>query len=86
VRVEVGRQEGQASLVVADNGIGIPQDELPSVFDKFFRSSNAQYHAIQGTGLGLPIVQAIVESHGGEVRLESREHVGTTVTVLLPRG
>jgi PAS domain S-box-containing protein len=85
VRVEVGRQEGQASLVVADTGIGIPQDELPSVFDKFFRSSNAQYHAIQGTGLGLPIVQAIVESHGGEVRVESREDVGTTVTVLLPR-
>lgn len=84
VRVSVDRRGDRARLVVADTGIGIPADELDSVFDKFFRSSNAQYHAIQGTGLGLPIVHAIVESHGGEVTVSSQEDVGTTVTVLLP--
>jgi signal transduction histidine kinase len=84
VRVTVDRRGDRARLVVADTGIGIPADELDSVFDKFFRSSNAQYHAIQGTGLGLPIVHAIVESHGGEVTVSSQEDVGTTVTVLLP--
>ncbi|HET8561222.1 MAG TPA: ATP-binding protein [Marmoricola sp.] len=76
----------RAHLRVTDTGIGIPEDELGSVFDKFFRSRNAQHHAIQGTGLGLPIVQVIVESHGGEVSVASREGEGTTVTVELPVG
>jgi signal transduction histidine kinase len=84
VRVSADRRGDRARLTVADTGIGIPADELDSVFDKFFRSRNAQYHAIQGTGLGLPIVHAIVESHGGEVSVSSQEGVGTTVTVLLP--
>jgi signal transduction histidine kinase len=84
VKVSVDRAGRQARLSVADTGIGIPADEVDSVFDKFFRSRNAQYHAIQGTGLGLPIVQAIVDNHGGEVSVISQENVGTTVTVLLP--
>jgi PAS domain S-box-containing protein len=84
VRVEVGCQDGRARLSVIDTGIGIPEDEIGAVFDKFFRSRAAQHRAIQGTGLGLPIVQAIVESHDGEVSVASREGEGTTVTVLLP--
>ncbi|HEU4568101.1 MAG TPA: ATP-binding protein [Marmoricola sp.] len=84
VKVSVDRAGRHARLSVADTGIGIPADEVDSVFDKFFRSRNAQYHAIQGTGLGLPIVQAIVDNHGGEVSVISQENVGTTVTVLLP--
>ena len=84
VLVQVDCSDGRARLRVSDTGMGIPEDELGSVFDKFFRSRNVQHHAIQGTGLGLPIVQAIVESHDGEVSVASREGEGTTVTVLLP--
>ena len=84
VRVSVDRDGDWARVCVSDTGIGIPADELDSVFEKFYRSRNAQHHAIQGTGLGLPIVHAIVESHGGEVTVTSQEDVGTTVTVLLP--
>lgn len=86
VHVEVDRLDERARIRISDTGIGIPEDDLDSVFDKFFRSRNAQHHAIQGTGLGLPIVQMIVESHGGEVSVASREGEGTTVTVLLPLG
>ncbi len=71
-------------LEVADSGIGIPADEQAQLFERFFRSSNARKAAIQGTGLGLVIVQAISEAHGGRVSLESEEGVGTTFRVEMP--
>ena len=69
---------------MADTGIGIPADEQPRVFERFFRSSTAQEMAVAGTGLGLVIVKGIVELHGGEVTLRSTPGVGTEVTVTLP--
>jgi signal transduction histidine kinase len=75
----------EAVLEVIDTGIGIPQDELDGVFTKFFRGSAAREHAVQGTGLGLPIVASIVENHGGSVAVESGEDRGTVLTVRLPR-
>ena len=71
-------------LTVGDTGVGIPEDEQPRVFERFFRSSNAQELAIAGTGLGLVIVKGIVELHGGTVTLRSEPGVGTEVTVSLP--
>ncbi len=71
-------------LEVADSGIGIPADEQEHLFERFFRTSNARRAAIQGTGLGLVIVQAISEAHGGRVSVESEEGVGTTITVEMP--
>ena len=71
-------------LVVADTGVGIPDDEQPRVFERFFRSSNAQEMAVSGTGLGLVIVKGIVELHGGNVSVRSTAGVGTEVTVSLP--
>jgi PAS domain S-box-containing protein len=73
-----------AQIDVTDTGIGIPEAEQPALFTRFFRSSNAQARAIQGTGLGLTVVQSIVHGHGGEVSIRSREHVGTEVRVVLP--
>ncbi|HSE08641.1 MAG TPA: PAS domain S-box protein [Nocardioidaceae bacterium] len=74
----------EAHFRVADTGIGIPEGEQPALFSRFFRSTTAQERAIQGTGLGLTIVQSIVQSHGGEITIRSREHVGTDVEVVLP--
>ncbi len=71
-------------VVVQDTGVGIPEDEQDRLFTRFFRSSTASRLAIQGTGLGLTIVQAIAELHGGEVDVASAAGEGTTVTVRLP--
>ncbi len=71
-------------LEVADSGIGIPADEQKHLFERFFRTSNARRAAIQGTGLGLVIVQAISEAHGGRVSVESEEGVGTTFRIEMP--
>ncbi len=73
-----------AELLVVDDGIGIPLDEQPRLFTRFFRSRVAMRDAVQGTGIGLSIVKAVVEAHSGTVEVESRERAGTTVRVRLP--
>jgi signal transduction histidine kinase len=75
---------GTARIQVADNGLGIPRAEQRDLFTRFFRSSTAQEHAIQGTGLGLTIVDAIVHSHGGTISVESDHLQGSNFTVTLP--
>lgn len=72
-------------LTVTDTGIGIPADELPHLFTRFFRASNASAAGIPGTGLGLPIAQGVVERHRGTLTVESEPGVGTTFEVRLPR-
>jgi two-component system phosphate regulon sensor histidine kinase PhoR len=80
-----GRREGdEVVLAVADTGMGIPEAEQQALFARFFRASNAIHQAIPGTGLGLAIVRTIVDNHGGTIRVQSTERVGTTVTVRLP--
>jgi signal transduction histidine kinase len=73
VRCTLGQLEGNARLAVADNGIGIPQAEQNDLFTRFFRSSNALEHSIQGSGLGLTIVEPIVISHGGDISVVSAQ-------------
>jgi PAS domain S-box-containing protein len=84
VHCSVGVSEGLAEVVVSDTGVGIPEDEQPQLFTRFFRGRVAQEFAVQGTGLGLSIVQSIVHSHGGEVSIRSSEYVGTEVRLALP--
>ena len=86
-RVDVALRPGESTseVVVRDSGIGIPEQEQDQLFTRFFRSSTATHQAIQGTGLGLTIVQAIVGMHGGEIRIGSIEGRGTTATARLPR-
>lgn len=74
-----------ATLVVTDTGIGIPESEQDQLFTRFFRSTAAIERAIQGTGLGLTIVRAIVDLHGGSIDVESHVDRGTSVIVRLPR-
>jgi signal transduction histidine kinase len=76
--------DGHAQIEVADNGLGIPEAEQRDLFTRFFRSSTAQERAIQGTGLGLTIVDGIVQSHGGAIAFVSQHLRGSTFTVNLP--
>jgi signal transduction histidine kinase len=82
VRLTTDRE--QAALAVSDQGIGIPAADQPRLFQRFARASNVSDHQIAGTGLGLYIVGEIVRLHGGVVRVESDEGVGSTFTVCLP--
>jgi signal transduction histidine kinase len=84
VRCAVRAVGDRAVLEVSDNGLGIPEAEQRDLFTRFFRSSTAQERAIQGTGLGLTIVDAIVQSHGGDIAVVSRHLGGSTFTVNLP--
>ena len=74
-----------ARLVVADTGVGIAADELPHVFDRFYRGTQVSEERAGGSGLGLSIVHSIVDMHGGRVTVESQLGEGTSVEVALPR-
>jgi signal transduction histidine kinase len=81
IAVEAHQSGSTVTVAVADSGIGIPSEELPHIFDRFVRGSNA---LPGGTGLGLPVAKAIAEAHGGRLTIESRENEGTSVTLTLP--
>jgi signal transduction histidine kinase len=84
VVVALGVTGTELVLAVSDNGIGIPVAEQRRLFDRFFRATTAQDRAIEGTGLGLTIVHAIVRAHGGAIEVTSDEGHGTTFRVRLP--
>jgi signal transduction histidine kinase len=78
-------EDGHSVTVrVVDTGIGVPEDELPHLFTKFFRASNARAAAIPGVGLGLAIARATFEAHGGRIAADSKVGGGTTMRVELP--
>ena len=84
VRVRLDGGESRAVLQVADTGEGIPADELPRIFERFYRVDKARARQTGGTGLGLAIVRHVAESHGGTVTVDSELGRGTTFTVTLP--
>ena len=72
-------------MEVADTGIGIPRDDLPRVFERFYRVDKARSRELGGTGLGLSIVKHLVQSIGGQIAVDSRVGAGSTFTIQLPR-
>jgi signal transduction histidine kinase/HAMP domain-containing protein len=84
VAVRLTSANGQAQIEVADTGVGIAEEDLPHLFDRFYRARNARGLSVPGLGLGLTIVRTIVEGHGGTVAVRSREGEGTSFTVVLP--
>lgn len=81
---EIGTREGSLYIRVSDNGYGIPKAQHAKIFEKLFRADNVRQKDTEGTGLGMYIVKAIIESSGGKIWFESEENKGTTFYVLLP--
>ena len=71
-------------IKIIDSGVGIPKEELPKIFDKFYRVKDPKTRKVMGTGLGLSIVKGIVEAHHGTIEVESTPKKGTTFRILLP--
>ena len=81
---EIGQNEGMLYIRVTDDGYGIPKSQQSKIFEKLFRADNVRQKDTEGTGLGMYIVKAIVESCSGRIWFESEENKGTTFHVLLP--
>ncbi|HYZ92659.1 MAG TPA: ATP-binding protein [Actinomycetota bacterium] len=84
VELGAGQLTEWVGISVADQGIGIPTDEIPRIFERFYRVDKARSRATGGTGLGLAIVRHVAENHGGRVDVESELGSGSTFTLLLP--
>ncbi len=82
--VTLSRQEDNAVLIVKDSGVGIPEDAIGHIFERFYRVDKARSRASGGSGLGLSIVRAIAQRNRGEIQVESTPGQGTTFTVLFP--
>lgn len=87
-KIEVSAQQNDERdsiiICVSDNGIGIPQEDIPRLFERFYRVEKARSSKAGGTGLGLAIAKEIVEAHGGDIRVESQPGCGTTVCIRIP--
>lgn len=82
--IKSSKDEKGYVIEVRDTGIGIPQDDLPNIFERFYRTDKSRSRESGGTGLGLSIVKNIVEAHGGKITAESKEGEGTRFKIFLP--
>jgi signal transduction histidine kinase len=82
VKVSLGATDTHVYIIVKDNGIGIPDSEFTKIYDPFFRASNTKNY--EGYGIGLPLARNIIRIHNGELIVNSKENVGTTVQISFP--
>jgi two-component system phosphate regulon sensor histidine kinase PhoR len=85
ISVAVSPRNGEVEVSITDTGRGIPADDLPHVFERFYRADRSRTRGSGGTGLGLAIAKHIIEAHGGHISVRSRRNEGTTFTVTLPK-
>jgi two-component system cell cycle sensor histidine kinase PleC len=76
--------DGRVAVEIADRGIGIAEDDIPSVLQPFVQVESAFSRSHQGTGLGLPLAKSFIEAHGGRLQIDSRVGHGTRVTLHIP--
>lgn len=84
IELAVLTQGDTLSISVSDHGPGIPAEDLPRIFDRFYRVDKTRSRRLGGAGLGLSIARSIIEAHGGRITARSRLHEGTTMTITLP--
>jgi signal transduction histidine kinase len=84
VRVKLTRSEGAARVSVSDEGVGIPAEQFPELFERYFRARTTTAKSFGGLGLGLYITRNLVERHGGRIDVQSEVNRGTTFVVTLP--
>ena len=85
IRIEVREAEESSIIMIEDDGIGIPEQELSLVFERFYRTDKSRNRKTGGAGIGLAIVKSIVTAHGGTVQAESSAEQGSRFTVTLPK-
>ena len=86
IRIAVRAEGGQAVVTVADTGIGVPAHEIPRLFERFHRIEKGRARSNEGSGIGLALVQELIQLHGGTITASSTEGEGTTFTIRLPFG
>jgi two-component system, OmpR family, phosphate regulon sensor histidine kinase PhoR len=84
VLIAVESVDGKARITITDAGVGIPSEDLPRIFERFYRVDKARSRDVGGTGLGLLIVKHVVEQMGGSVAVESRLGDGSRFTIVVP--
>lgn len=86
ITVEIGKKDDRTFIRIIDKGLGIPKEDLKKVFDRFYRVDKARSRKMGGSGLGLSLAREIAEAMKADLKMDSLEEVGTTVTIELPSG
>jgi signal transduction histidine kinase len=84
ITIAIRALDGEVQVDVADTGIGIPEQDQESIFERFYRADHPVVREQAGTGLGLPIARSLIEMHGGKLWLHSQVGVGSTFSFTLP--
>lgn len=85
VIISLEDNDEKIKIIIEDNGIGIPEQEIPKIYDKFYRVDSSLTYEVQGTGIGLSIVKEIIETHDGSIEAESELGKGTKFTIEIPK-